>query len=70
MGRWFVGETFLTQLLLQRLCEAFVKPVLLQPLRQREEAPEKVGEQPMGSATSRLAGELGQTCEGWETMPP
>ena len=58
MGLWLAGETFLTQLLLQRLCEAFVKPVLLQPLRQREEASEKAGEQPLGSTNSRLTGEL------------
>lgn len=66
---WLAGETFLTQLLLQRLCEAFVKPVLLQPLRQREEASEKTGEQNAGLATSRLAGEPQEACGRLRHVP-
>lgn len=51
------GETFLTQLLLQRLCEAFAVPVLLQPLKRREGSPEKSDEPPAGAPVGRLAGD-------------
>ena len=51
------GETFLTQLLMQRLCEAFALPVLLQPLKSREETPERSDEQASAAGPKRLAGQ-------------
>ena len=51
------GETFLTQLLMQRLCEAFALPVLLQPLKSREETPERSDEHLPAAGPKRLGGQ-------------
>ena len=60
------GETFLTQLLMQRLCEAFALPVLLQPLKSREETPERSDEQASAAGPKRLGGQ----CQHAESFLP